>query len=332
MDVFALTRELIDIDSTTGREKDVALFLRDYLAERGFQVTLQEVEPDRFNVLARLGQPRAILSTHLDTVPPFIASSEDDDYLYGRGACDAKGIAAAQIKAAERLSDRGVDEIGLLFVVDEERTSLGAKAANELTWESDFLIDGEPTENKLVLATKGSMRVKITTHGRAAHSAYPHMGESAIEKLLDVLDDLRRIPLPRHDLLGESTYNIGIIAGGVAANVIPDQARAEVMFRLVEEPAAVKRRLQEMTDGRATLTIISEASPVFLNRVEGFETGVVSFGTDIPFLTRLGKPYLLGPGSILDAHTDHEKVSKRALVEAVDLYVRLVERLLNESR
>ncbi len=332
MDVFALTRELIDIDSTTGREKDVALFLRDYLAERGFQVTLQEVEPDRFNVLARLGQPRAILSTHLDTVPPFIASSEDDDYLYGRGACDAKGIAAAQIKAAERLSDRGVDEIGLLFVVDEERTSLGAKAANELTWESDFLIDGEPTENKLVLATKGSMRVKITTHGRAAHSAYPHMGESAIEKLLDVLDDLRQIPLPRHDLLGESTYNIGIIAGGVAANVIPDQARAEVMFRLVEEPAAVKRRLQEMTDGRATLTIISEASPVFLNRVEGFETSVVSFGTDIPFLTRLGKPYLLGPGSILDAHTDHEKVPKRALVEAVDLYVRLVERLLNESR
>ncbi|RMG53468.1 MAG: M20/M25/M40 family metallo-hydrolase [Acidobacteria bacterium] len=331
MDVFALTRKLIDIDSTTGREKDVALFLKGYLAERGFQVTLQEVEPDRFNVLARLGQPRAILSTHLDTVPPFIPSSEDEDYLYGRGACDAKGIAAAQITAAERLADGGVEQIGLLFVVDEERTSLGAKAANRLDWESEFLIDGEPTENKLVLATKGSMRVEIKTRGRAAHSAYPHMGESAIEKLLDVLDDLRQIPLPRHELLGESNYNIGIIAGGVASNVIPDRARAEVMFRLVEEPVTLRRQLQEITDGRATLTIISEASPVFLNQVEGFETGVVSFGTDIPFLTRLGKPYLLGPGSILDAHTDHEKVPKRALIEAVELYVRLVERLLNES-
>lgn len=328
MDLFELTRKLIDIESTTGQEKVAGLFLETYLLSGGFNIKLQEIQPDRFNVMAGSGTPRVILSTHLDTVPPFMASSEDEDYIYGRGACDAKGIIAAQIKAAEQLRQEGIDGVGLLFVVGEERESEGARAANQLDLGSEFLINGEPTENKLALATKGSLRVEISARGRAAHSAYPQMGESAIEKLLDVLVDLRRLPLPRHPLLGETTYNIGLIAGGLAPNVVPDEAWAQIMFRLVEAPASLKAELENCVRGRAILTPISETPPVFLNPVEGFDTTVVSFGTDIPYLTRLGQPYLLGPGSILDAHTENEKISKRELTGAVALYVRLVKVLL----
>jgi acetylornithine deacetylase len=329
VELFELARRLIDIESITGQEGAVALFLKSHLTDSGFSAQLQEVEPGRFNLMAFSGKPRVILSTHLDTVPPFIASSEDEHALYGRGACDAKGIMAAQIKAAEQLRHQGIDEVGLLFVVGEEKESAGARAANELHLGSEFLINGEPTENKLALATKGSMRVEISTGGRAAHSAYPHMGESAIEKLLDALVDVRRLPLPRHPLLGETNYNIGLISGGVAVNVIPDQARAQMMFRLVEEPAKLKADLQELLQERATVSIISEVLPVFLNSADGFDTTVVSFTTDVPLLTGLGKPYLLGPGSILDAHTDHEKITKRELTEAVALYVRLVKTLLH---
>jgi len=332
VELFELTRKLIDIESITGGERTVGLFLETYLISRGFTIKLQEVQPDRFNVMAFAGTPRVILSTHLDTVPPFIASSEDEDMIYGRGACDAKGIIAAQIKAAEQLRHEGVEAVGLLFVVGEEKESEGAKMANQLDLGSEFLINGEPTENKLALATKGSMRVEISAQGKAAHSAYPHMGESAIEKLLDVLVDLRRLQLPQHPLLGETNYNIGVIAGGIAANVIPDEARAQVKFRLVEDPTNLKADLRKLVQARATLTVISEALPVFLNSVEGFAPTVVSFGTDVPLLPRLGKPYLFGPGSILDAHTDHEKISKRELTEAVALYVRLVKTLLQSKQ
>jgi acetylornithine deacetylase len=328
MELFELTRKLIDIESTTGKEKVAGLFLETYLISGGFNIKLQEIQPDRFNVMAFSGAPRLILSSHLDTVPPFMASSEDDDYIYGRGACDAKGIIAAQIKAAEQLRQEGIEGIGLLFVVGEERESEGARVANQLDVGSEFLINGEPTESKLALATKGSLRVEISARGRAAHSAYPQMGESAIETLLDVLTDLRRLPLPRHPLLGETTYNIGLISGGIALNVIPDEAWAHIMFRLVEDSTHLKTDLQDLVQARAAMRIISEVPPVFLNSVEGFDTTVVSFTTDVPLLTRLGKPYLLGPGSILDAHTDHEKISKRELTEAVALYVRLVKVLL----
>jgi acetylornithine deacetylase len=329
MELFELTRKLIDIESVTGREKAAGLFLETYLISRGFSVKLQEIQPDRFNVMAFLGKPRAILSTHMDTVPPFIPSSEDEDHIHGRGACDAKGSIAAQVKAVEQLHQEGIEDAGLLFVVGEERESEGARMANHLDLGSEFLINGEPTENKLVLATKGSMRMEISAQGRAAHSAYPHMGESAIEKLLDVLADLRRLPLPRHPLLGETNFNIGLISGGSAINVVPDEARAHIMFRIVENPAALKAQIQNIVQGRAAAHIITEVPPVLLNSAEGFDTTVVSFTTDVPLLARLGKPYLLGPGSILDAHTENEKISKRALTEAVELYVRLVKTLLH---
>lgn len=328
MDIFQLTRRLIDIESITGHELAIGLFLEAYLAERGYRVRRQEVQHDRFNVYAFVQSPRLIFSTHLDTVPPFIASWEDATHIYGRGACDAKGIIAAQIHAAEQLRQEGIEEIGLLFVVGEEGDSDGAKLANKLELGSAFLINGEPTQNKLAVASKGSMRVQITTRGRAAHSAYPQMGESAIEKLLDVLNDIRRMPLPQHDRLGQTTLNIGLLSGGIAPNVIADEAHAWLMFRLVEDAAALKAELDAIVRGRADVRILSETPPVVLNEMDGFPTCIVSFTTDVPWLTALGQPYLLGPGSILDAHTDHEKIAKQALTDAVALYTRLAKRLL----
>jgi acetylornithine deacetylase len=325
---FELTRRLIEIESITDNEKGVALFLAEYLRGLGWEVSLQEAAPDRFNVTAFHGRPVLVFTTHIDTVPPYIPFREDAEYLYGRGACDAKGIVAAQITAAESLRATGVSGVGLLFVVGEERNSAGALAANRTPPGSRFFVDGEPTENRLAIGTKGSLRAEIVTRGRAAHSAYPEMGESAILKLLDLLGEVRAMQLPVDPLLGATTCNIGILEGGTKANIIPDFARAEVMFRAVEPVERLKERLEALIARRAEVGYPFEVPPVTMNVVEGFETSVVSFATDVPFLTAWGKPYLLGPGSILDAHTPDERISKRQLLDGIDLYVKLAKRLL----
>ena len=330
MNLFALTRKLIDIPSLTGDEDSVGAFLKSHLESLGYSVELQEVEKGRSNVIATVGaSARIALSTHMDTVPPYIASREDDDYIYGRGACDAKGIVAAQIFAAERLRANGFKGIGLLFTVDEELTSLGARAANDhsLAKECRYLINGEPTDNRLATGTKGALGVIVKTSGRAAHSAYPEQGDSAIEKLLDVLASIRACHWPTDPVFGETTCNIGVINGGTRPNVIPAEASANLKIRLVTEAAAVKRILEEAVAGRATLEYTSAHNPVRLHPVEGFEECVVRFTTDVPYLTNWGKPLLLGPGSILDAHTDNERVAKSELLRAVELYVTLVETL-----
>jgi acetylornithine deacetylase len=331
MNVNELTRKLIDIPSVTGDEKTVGLFLQSQLQSLGYVVQLQQVAADRFNVFATTGAPtRVVLSTHMDTVPPFIQSREDDEKIYGRGACDAKGIIAAQICAAERLRGEGVEEIGLLFTVDEEQGSLGAQVANLDKPDSrpEYLINGEPTDNKLASATKGSLRLDLRTTGRASHSAYPEQGESAIEKLLDILASVRQCAWPADDVLGQTTCNIGIIAGGTRANVVPDKATAQLQLRLVSAVEPVKRILEAAIAGRATVEYLSEHEPVNLETVGGIEQCVVSFTTDIPYLSNWGKPLLLGPGSILNAHTEHEFVEKRELLEAVDIYAQLVRALL----
>ena len=330
MHVFELTRKLIEIESVTGNEKEIALFLRDYLSGLGYRVKLQEAAPERFNVEAFAGEPLVVLTSHLDTVPPFIPFREDSRFIYGRGACDAKGLIAAQIEAAERLRRAGENRLGLLFVVGEERNSAGALFANQHPSGSRYFIDGEPTENRLVSASKGSLRLEITARGRAAHSAYPEQGDSAILKLLDVLEDIRRMQLPADPVLGSSTCNIGILEGGTRPNVIADRARAEIMFRSVEPIDQLKRRLGETIRGRLELYYLFEVPVMRLGVVEGFETTVVSYTSDVPFLDRWGKPFLLGPGSILDAHTDHERISKEELLEGVALYARLVRHLLRE--
>lgn len=334
MELFALTRKLIDIPSVTGDEAAVGRFLAMHLSGLGYTVELQSVAGERCNVIATTGAaPRVVFSTHMDTVPPHILSREDSENLYGRGACDAKGIIAAQIFAAEKLRSEGVAELGLLFTVDEELASQGATTANghPLAGECRYLINGEPTDSKMAAGTKGSLRFAATCTGRAAHSAYPEQGESAIEKLLDVLENIRRCEWPNDEVFGETTCNIGTLSGGTRANVIPAVAQAELQIRLVTGVAPIKRLIEDAIAGRAELEYSSEHEPVQLLALDGFEKCVPRFTTDIPYLANWGTPLLLGPGSIFVAHTEHEKISKHELAASVDLYARLARTLLLES-
>lgn len=326
MELFRLTRELIDIPSVTGNEAAVGSFLSEQLEGLGYRVERQELDHGRFNVIAKTEEPpRVVFSTHMDTVPPFITSSEDDEFIHGRGSCDAKGIMAAQIFAAQRLRAEGVNDVGLLFTVDEELGSAGAQLANDhpLARECRYLINGEPTDSRLAIGTKGSVRVVISTEGRAAHSAYPEAGESAIEKLLDILQNIRAAEWPEDSFFGTTTCNIGVLNGGTRPNVIPDKARAELQFRLGIDIEHVKKVLEDAAGGRGRIEYATAHAPVRLHSVPGFEQCVVRFTTDIPYLSNWGQALLLGPGSILDAHTDHERISKRELLDAVNLYVNL---------
>lgn len=331
IDVLRLTRELVDIPSVTGEEFQIGTSLGELLVRLGYHVELQDISPERSNIIATTqAKPRVVLSTHMDTVPPFIGSSEDDEFIYGRGACDAKGIIAAQIGAAERLRADGFDDLGLLFTVDEEVTSAGAKIANDhsIAETCEFLINGEPTDNRLAIGTKGSLQATINTSGRAAHSAYPEQGESAIEKLLDVLNDIRGIDWPSNEVFGETTCNIGLVSGGTRANVIPDAAQATIQIRLADSVLAIKEHLEYAVAGRATIDYKSVHDPIRLLTLDGFEQMVARFTTDIPYLPKWGRALLIGPGSILVAHTDDERVSKAALLNAVDLYTNLAKSLL----
>ena len=331
MNLFELTRNLVLIDSVTGNEGECTEFLRGILTQQGFQVELQPVESGRSNLLALRGAPEVMLSTHVDTVPPFFPYREDFDFIYGRGACDAKGIIASQIVAAERLIDEGVGDFGLLFLVGEETLSDGARVANESPRGSKFIINGEPTENKLALGTKGILRVHIRTRGRMAHSAYPQFGESAIENLLDVLAALRGLDLPSDPTLGPSTLNIGVISGGRAANVIPDEASAEVLIRTVNGTHELRQTIAALLGGRCDYEFIRETPALRLEKIDGFETDVVAFTTDLSSLTRWGRRVLLGPGSIRVAHTSEERIAKADLIRAVELYCRLVRDLKEQK-
>ncbi|MDQ3749062.1 MAG: M20/M25/M40 family metallo-hydrolase [Acidobacteriota bacterium] len=329
--LFELTRNLINIPSISENEKEVGFFLRDYLENLGWTVEIQPVSKNQNNVIAYLNDtPRVFLSTHMDTVPPFIKASEDGEKIYGRGACDAKGIIASQIFAAEELRKQGVDDIGLLFTVDEEQGSAGARAANKhpIATKCEFMINGEPTDNDLAIGSKGSLRLFIKTDGKAAHSAYPEEGESAIEKLLDILEDVRKIEFPNDEFFGETTNNIGLIAGGLKTNVVASNAEAGLHIRLTTDEKAILEILEKTIAGRGRVEILSVAKPVKMLAVEGFRQKVVRFTTDIPHLPNWGTPLLLGAGSILVAHTKDEFVLKRDLEVAVGLYVNLVKKLL----
>ncbi len=327
MDTLELTRQLINIESISGNEKALVDFLANYLEGIGFSIELQEAEPNRPNLFAKRGEPDVVLSTHTDTVPPYIELREDDQFIYGRGACDTKGLMTSMIKAAERLIEENVTDFGMLLLVGEENGSVGAKVANQLANNCRYLINGEPTESKLALGSKGTLRAILKAQGRAAHSAYPHMGESAIEKLLDVLNDVRQMKLPAEETLGATTLNIGLISGGVAPNVIAPAAQAEILMRVVSDVASLKKILEETVAGRIPIEYGFECEPVFMDELEGYETDVVAFTTDIPALTNWGKPLLYGPGSILDAHTSGEKIAKKDLLEAVGIYTGMVKDL-----
>jgi acetylornithine deacetylase len=329
MDAVALTRQLIDIESITGNEAPVGEVLHKELSRLGYQTNKMPVEGTRFNVYATSPQqpkPEIVFSTHMDTVPPFIPSSEDATRIYGRGSCDAKGIIAAQIAAAERLRAEGI-YVGLLFLVGEERNSLGAQVANKHPPGCKFLVNGEPTENRMASASKGTLRVNLIAEGRMAHSAYPELGESAIDKLLEALTRLRAMKLPTTEGIGPSTLNIGVIEGGRAPNVIPDKAQAQLLYRLVGPTDELRREIQATVAGVAKVEFILEIPFLRLRTLDGFPTMVAAFTTDIPALTSWGEPLLIGPGSIHVAHTEGEYIEKRQLSDAVDLYRAIAKRL-----
>jgi acetylornithine deacetylase len=332
-DIFQLTRRLVDIDSVTNYESAVgeAIFeiIAPLAARFSGRIERCPVEADRFNVFAHWGEPRVTLSTHMDTVPPFFPSREDGDFIWGRGSADAKGIIASMIGAAEALLESGVRNFGLLFVVGEERNSAGAYAAAGNPRGSRFLINGEPTENKLALATKGLLRCEIEARGKLAHSAYPELGESAIEKLLDALQEIRNIRLPEDPLLGRGTVNIGIISGGRAPNVIADAAIAEIAVRLVGDATPVREAIIRAVGRRAEVHEVLCIPALRFDRLDGFETAVVAYTTDVPvFGDSWGKPYLLGPGNIHVAHTSEERVPKKELLAASRIYQQMVKTLL----
>jgi acetylornithine deacetylase len=342
IDPIQLTRQLVDIESTTYHEAPAGEFLAEFLAAHGYAVERQPVpQPDlartpgggtgpRFNVYAAEEgiTPDVVFSTHMDTVPPFLGPSrEDADNLYGRGACDAKGIIAAQIAAAEKLRASKV-KAGLLFVVGEERDSAGAKIANESPKGSRFLINGEPTDSRLAIASKGALRVELYAQGNAAHSAYPELGESAIDKLLGALHDVQQLKLPVVEGIGDSTSNIGLIHGGRAPNVIADKAEAHLLVRLVGPSEPIRKAIEAAVAGRCEVIFSLELPFVQMRSLPGFETMVAKFTTDIPALTAWGEPFLLGPGSIHVAHTPEEKIAKRELLECVSLYVKLAKALV----
>ena len=337
MQLFELTRALVDIESTTNHEKDVGDYLFAHLsalaARSNGHVSRMSAEQNRDNLFASWGEPVVTLSTHMDTVPPYFGSSEDERFIFGRGACDAKGIIAAMVVAAERLLAAGARNFGLLFVVGEERNSAGAKVAAGQPRGSRFLINGEPTENQLALGSKGALRYEITALGKLAHSAYPELGHSAIHTLLDVLQEIRQIPLPEDPLLGRSTVNIGTISGGRAPNVVADHAEAEVMFRTVGDPAALRKVVASAVAGRAEAREVLHTPAIRLNKFDGLPTTVVAFTTDIPTFNGVwGEPFLIGPGSIHVAHTAEERIAKKELCDAVEIYARMTKQLLATGR
>lgn len=330
LNFIEFARKLIDIDSTTGIEGEVARVLAADLERLGYTVVLQPVSGDRVNVYAYDDEPVVVFSTHFDCVPAFFPSRVENGRLYGRGSSDAKGILAAQVVAAERLRARGERRIGLLFVAGEERGSDGALVANTIAPASaKYLINGEPTENTLGAATRGVYRVKLTARGRAAHSSRPDLGESATEKLLDVLQALRTAAWPSDPLLGETHFNIGLINGGVAPNVIPDLATAELLFRTVGPAEDVAAVIDRAVAGRVEVAHVLTVPPVRLKTLPGFATEVFWYTTDIPFLDRWGTPLLIGPGSVTEAHTADESVALTELERAADLYEKLAAELLS---
>jgi acetylornithine deacetylase len=329
MDALELTRALVALETPTGSEAAATDFLDETLRQAGYQVVRQPVSAGRHNLYAFREAPVLVFSTHLDTVPPYIPLSEDGESIHGRGSCDAKGLAAAMVAAAERLAGRGERRIGLLFLVGEENGSDGARIAGELGPKGRYLINGEPTENRLSIGQKGSLRVDLTAQGRAAHSAYPEEGVSAIAALLDTIERIRRMPLPSDSLLGRSTLNLGLIGGGVAPNVIPPAAGAQLLIRTVEPTDPLKRAIRSLLVPGVTVDFPVEmpfhkggAAPA------GWETTVVSYASDLPFLSAWGEGYQLGPGTIRVAHTSQEHIRKADLLQGVELYTRLATDLL----
>ena len=330
-----LAERLMAIPSPTGEEGEVGRALLPVLESIGMSVTLQPLpeEPARFNVLALAGgDPTVALCTHLDVVPPHIPPRRAGELLCGRGACDAKGIIAAMVAAAERLRAAGERRFALLFVFGEEVDSAGARLAVERLGGSGFarrgIIVGEPTDLSCARAQKGSLKAVLRTHGRAAHSSVPEAGDSALLRMLPILGDLAAADWGVDPILGPGTLNIGELHAGVRANVVPPEARAVLMVRVVDSLAATEARLRDRVAGRGEVEVFFGSEPQRLHVPGNRPSVVVAFNTDIPVLRAFGPPVLCGPGSIRHAHADDEQVRRADLDAAVETYVTLARELL----
>jgi acetylornithine deacetylase len=329
VNLLELTKKFVNIPSVTNSEAEIADFLSAYLRGQKFEVREQDIDGRRRNILALLGpNPRVMFCTHMDTVPPFFEAREDESHIFGRGACDAKGIMASMIWAGQELRKEKQTEMGLLFVVGEETDSIGAKKANDLNIDSEFIIIGEPTENKMGLGHKGQVTLKMAAAGKSAHSAYPSLGESAIEKLIDALQEIRFLDFGEDPTWGKTLVNIGKIEGGVAHNVIPDSAGATVSLRSGQASDQIIDRIMSLVGQKVKIEVLGRAEAQVLFTLPGFEQVVLPYGTDIPYLQSFGKKLLLGPGSAVVAHTEKEKVEKQQLFEAVKIYKKMAKGLL----
>ena len=322
----------IAIDSVTGGEGNYGDALARHVASLGFAVERQELEPGRFNVLARAELPELVFCTHLDTVPPFIGVREERTRIHGRGACDAKGPALAMIEAARRLLASGERRIGFLFTVGEETDGGGAQHANRVTserWRPRWTLIGEPTDNRFIRGGKGVFKGTLRARGVASHSSRP-LGPSAVHELVRTAHRLLAQEWGEHPVFGKGSLNLGLIQGGLAANVVAPSASASVMVRVVEDPALVEARIRRQLTGEVEFEAEKSYGPIefLVPRSQGGEAPVVAFGTDAPWLGRFGTPLLYGPGSIDDAHTDHEKLVLASFERAVGEYERTARELL----
>jgi acetylornithine deacetylase len=332
MDAIELTKTLVEIPSITGSERDILIFLEDLLQNLGFETNRQHVAEDRWNLYAGWGDmPTVVFCTHVDTVPPYVPLRFDEHHVYGRGSCDTKGIISSMIVAGKRILDEGGTP-AFLFVVGEETDSIGAKVVAASERKASYIVVGEPTDNMLAHGHKGILSYTLVTEGTAAHSAYPELGHSAVDTMLDIIGRIRDHHWGHDQLLGDATLNIGTIQGGVAMNVLAPRASAQIIHRLVDDAEARKTELEALVRGDAVIQYHSVAQPQFLHVVPGFDLKTVHFGTDIPYLSSVGTCLLLGPGSIHDAHTDNEKISIDEIRHAVDHYYHLYHRLTNEHR
>lgn len=323
-DPIAFAKQLIDIPSPTDFERDASAFLHDELSRLGYACRKQEVAAERFNVFASAGgRPRVVVNSHIDTVPPWFAARDDDEFLHGRGACDTKGIIAAMLAAGERLRADGIRDFAFLFVVGEETDSIGAKSANVAFAElgSEYVLVGEPTESRFARASKGALTCFVEFHGIAGHSAYPDRGDSAITKMVAAIAEINAADWGHDDVLGRATVNVGVVRGGEKPNVIPASAECQIMFRHVGDPEDVRRQLDAIVSKHGgTITVARGNPPQHMFVPDGAEPVIVAFNTDVPWLSSLGKPMLFGPGSILDAHGPNERIRKKDLLESVRTY------------
>ena len=320
--------QIMGVESTSGMENSVADHIKDNFAPPGAELEIQEISNGTRNLFYKWGNPRIIFCSHFDTVPPYIPPRIEGDTIYGRGSCDAKGQIAVLAEVCKKLHEKGETNFGLLMLAGEEVGSYGARRANELITGCEYVIVGEPTENKLIKAQKGNMLAEVEFFGKAFHSGYPEHGDNAIQRMVDFVNALNALEFPVDPVLGETTYNIGNLSADNARNIVSDHVSMKIFFRttfLTHE--ILIEKVLSIIDENTKIEFAYGDPPIEFHTIEGFETGVVSYGSDAPELTNLGKPLLYGPGSIFNAHTDNEHITipeiEKAVEDLLDIYEKL---------